>query len=62
MHKGLPEVTSYLLGKPEFYCSHSFQNLYLYPLVQIVDTALRRRLRQTADGVVQADVNEPMGL
>ena len=29
MHKGFPEMISYLMGKPEYYASHSFVHLFL---------------------------------
>ena len=29
MHKGFPEMLSYLLGKPSWYCSHKFATLYI---------------------------------
>ena len=33
--KGMPEMVSVLLGEKEFYCTHSFCILWLYPFVKI---------------------------
>ena len=41
MHKGFPEMLSYLLGKPCWYCSHSFSNLYFEPALRQCCLSLR---------------------
>ena len=64
MQKGMPEMVSFLLGEREFYCTHSFCSLYLYPLVGIARAELSPKpadanLAQGSDGeevVVDAPV------
>ena len=34
MHKGFPEMLSYLLQKPMWYCSHSFSNLHFQTVLE----------------------------
>ena len=54
MQKGMPEMVSYLLGKPEFYCSHAFSSLYLYPLVHLAHAELLRRAPKATSSEISA--------
>eukprot|EP00973_Karenia_brevis_P020464 2810767-Karenia_brevis.AAC.1 len=37
MHKGYPEMLSYLLKKPSYYCSHSFVTLMFHEQLRIAE-------------------------
>ena len=58
MQKGMPEMVSFLLGLPEFYCSHAFASLYLYPLVGICIAELAKRSPKPSSEDVTDAVSE----
>ena len=50
-------MVSFLLDKPEFYCSHDFSSLYLYPLVTLARAELSSRAPNSS-GVEGGEVLE----
>ena len=60
MHKGMPEMISYFMGKPKAYCSHAFRSPYLYPLVTLALAELMQSSTSAAARELSIGVGETL--
>ena len=53
VHKGMPSIYAYLLGKPNHYCSHSFQPWSVHQVSNVIYQHMRMQCFITLPGVFE---------
>ena len=61
MHKGYPEMLSYLLKQPSFYCSHTFVSLMFHHALQSAGAHVRKLASGQSTGFIQSVVRPVSG-